>query len=496
MKLDIQKFAVSKSTSFSESNLNTTNNTSSLTITIYFSAGNNVTYFSSATLYCTCNGVTQSASVSHPKGGSVTKSFTFNNIQHNANGTKTVSWSWNCNTGTSVLGNISDSGTKALTTLHKPPLVTGYTITETNQDLIDIGIADNVFVANLSKKSVNITYTLYDNATLLRASVYNSTNQNYLSNTLPVLMDFTQNTLYTTEDGVPIYVRITDNKNSATYYSNNGVTSGRINPDFYNYINYVPISLTSSTTIAKRLGQISGRVGLNINGVYYNGVIGNVDQTSYKPIIKYKFWKYGDSEPSTYAYTIPANDITISNGTFSVSDYDIGSTIETDTNYFDPEFAYRIKIYVEDNITNTESNELQIQVGEPVWSEYPNRVDFKRITIGGYDVLESGIDNGVYYEKRADGVAICYGSVNIKNADSRSQGGLTYYTGAANIDLPITYTNTNNMICFSNVALANMNRFAQSYASVSSTSQIVVSYANTTQNETRLVMYLVIGKWL
>lgn len=115
MKLDIQKFAVSKSTSFSESNVSIENNTSSLTITIYFSANNSVTYFTNTPLYCTCNGVTQSARVSHSKGGSVTKSFTFNNIKHDNDGSKTVSWSWNCDTETSVLGNISDSGTRTLT---------------------------------------------------------------------------------------------------------------------------------------------------------------------------------------------------------------------------------------------------------------------------------------------------------------------------------------------------------------------------------------------
>ena len=122
MKLDIQRFAVTKNTTFSESNVSIENNTSSLTITINFSANNNVTYFSNETLYCTCNGVTKNVKVSHPKSGSVTKSFTFNNIQHNNDGTKSVSWSWNCNTGTSVLGNISDSGTK---TLQKIPRASG-----------------------------------------------------------------------------------------------------------------------------------------------------------------------------------------------------------------------------------------------------------------------------------------------------------------------------------------------------------------------------------
>lgn len=115
MKLNIQRFAVSKSTSFSESNVSIQNNTSSLTITIYFSPNNDKTFFSSATLYCTCNGVEQSKKVSLSKGGSVSASFTFNNIKHNNDGTKSVSWNWNCNTGTSVLGNISDSGSRNLT---------------------------------------------------------------------------------------------------------------------------------------------------------------------------------------------------------------------------------------------------------------------------------------------------------------------------------------------------------------------------------------------
>jgi len=119
MKLNIQLFAASKSTTFTESNLSTANNTSTLKITIYFSANNTSTWFSSETLYCTCNGVTKSANVAHSKGGSVTKSFTFDNIAHNSDGTKSVSWSWNCNTGTQGLGNISDSGTKTLTRINR-----------------------------------------------------------------------------------------------------------------------------------------------------------------------------------------------------------------------------------------------------------------------------------------------------------------------------------------------------------------------------------------
>lgn len=107
--------AVIKTTTFSESNISVANNTSSLTINIHFSANNQQTWFEKATLSCTCNGSTKTKTVSHSIGGSVSTSFTFSNISHNNDGTKSVNWSWKCPTGTSTLGTISASGTKALT---------------------------------------------------------------------------------------------------------------------------------------------------------------------------------------------------------------------------------------------------------------------------------------------------------------------------------------------------------------------------------------------
>ena len=119
MKLDIQRFANTVTTSFSESNISVPNNTSRLTINIYFSPNNSITWFQSATLYCTCNGVQKSKKVSLSKGGHVDTSFTFDNIKHNSDGSKTVSWSWSCSTGTSVLGDLSRSGTRTLTTINR-----------------------------------------------------------------------------------------------------------------------------------------------------------------------------------------------------------------------------------------------------------------------------------------------------------------------------------------------------------------------------------------
>lgn len=119
MKLNIQKFATyeKKTTTFKENGIDIANNQSDLTITISFYDTQGSAWFGSATLNCTCNGTKKSANVSLSKGGKVTKSFTFENITHNSDGKKSVSWSWSCATGTSNLGTVSDSGTKALTTI-------------------------------------------------------------------------------------------------------------------------------------------------------------------------------------------------------------------------------------------------------------------------------------------------------------------------------------------------------------------------------------------
>lgn len=144
--------AVSKSTTFSESNISIINNTSTLTITVYFSPNNTQTFFYDPTaLNCTCNGVTKTNYVTLQKGGSVTSKFVFENIPHNDDGTKTVSWKWNCNTGTSVLGNISDSGTRALTTI---PRASDLTCSSP----VTMGTTQSV---NVVQKSANFSHILY-----------------------------------------------------------------------------------------------------------------------------------------------------------------------------------------------------------------------------------------------------------------------------------------------------------------------------------------------
>lgn len=145
-------------TTFSEPTLTDamiTGNYSTLTINIYFSANNSDTYFNNRTLSCTCNGSTQTATVSHPKKGSVSHSFTFTNIGHNSDGTKSVSWSWNITTGTSVLGNLSYSGSQALQTI---PRASQPSVTSTS---INLGTTVTVKTNRVSSSFTHtITYSI------------------------------------------------------------------------------------------------------------------------------------------------------------------------------------------------------------------------------------------------------------------------------------------------------------------------------------------------
>ena len=148
MKLNIQLFAADQNTSFSES-VDKVNNRSNLSITITFSANNSSTWFNSKSLNCTCNGEEKSKTVSLSKGGKVSATFTFSNIQHNDDGKKSVSWSWHIATGTSALGTLSDSGTRTLATIPRAS-----DITASNAD---IG-SSTIIVIN--KKASSFTTTI------------------------------------------------------------------------------------------------------------------------------------------------------------------------------------------------------------------------------------------------------------------------------------------------------------------------------------------------
>ena len=403
MKLNIQLFAVSKSTSFSESNLNPTANTSTLNITIYFSPNNSSTYFNSKTLYCTCNGVSQSANVKLSKGGSVSKTFTFDNIEHEIDGSKSVSWSWNISTGTSVLGNLSDSGSYTLTTLHIPPAINSVSFTEQNASLLSVGVSDTQFVNNLSQKQFTANITLSDSATLYAFSISATDLLEQATNIFNIVkpsatdkpsgtgtFSFTR-TLDFDNQEITNYSEVSGKYYSKFKYSiadilNGGITSATQSweqANQYEVIPYFKPTLNSSTTNVKRNGQTSGKAKLTINGTFFNEDVGNTRNTI---TIQYKFWDKTSSESQTL-YTIPNASISVNGNTFSVSNYEIGTIDETATNYFDPDSAYFVQVYVNDTFVSgiNLSTPLSIFKGEAVWTEYLDRVDFKKITINGIE---------------------------------------------------------------------------------------------------------------
>ena len=383
----------------SEVNTNLANNTSQLQVIVQIITGGTsgttyATRSATASHSVTIDGTTYyftTGSYSLIGGQTITLgTVVSNNIVHDSNN-KTISVS--ASSPDLAQGNgygpysASASGTFTLANLHTPPTITGYTITEQNSDLVNAGVANNVFVKNLSVKRFTISATFYDGATHSSSRVWNlmSAQDNVSGSPNIVDFDFTQKELKlydTTSNKAPIVVNVQDSMGGGANKPSSGV-------DLYDTILYDKVTITDADTFVKRYGQLSGRVNVTVKGTYYNGSVGNRNQGgTYKPTIKYKFWKLGTSEPSSYAYTIPAENITINNGTFSVTNYDIGSTTESATNYFDPDYAYRVKFQVSDYFKTEVSSEKPVPVGEATWTEYADRVDFKKITVGGYNPFE------------------------------------------------------------------------------------------------------------
>ena len=111
------------------------------------------------------------------------------------------------------------------------------------------------------------------------------------------------------------------------------------------------------------------------------------------------------------------------------------------------------------------------------------------------EILETGSTSTGRYIKYNDGTVIQWGRVNLTPNESRSQGGLTYYSTSTSVILPIELFTINNASCSSNRQIANMNYFAQSYIAFVNSSTINLSFASTGLNDERIIDWLVIGRW-
>lgn len=278
---------------------------------------------------------------------------------------------------------------------HTAPNNITYTVTEENEKLTALNISNDVFVENLSIKKFLFDYDLYDNATLSRVSIFNGASAVYSSNTNPLIVNLkTQPFPSKNEEGkINIKAKVTDSLEGSSFAEGDGW-------DLYNVIPYTVPNFNEALTTFKRNGQLSGKALINLSGTFFKGQIGNLNQS--KASIKYKFWENLSSvnEPTIYDYIVPDASITYSNNTLSISDLEIGSDDETSNNYFDPKKSYKIKFLIEDNFNIVESNTKSISVGEATWTEYKDRVDFKKVTIQGKDIVSDIIynDNQVLWD--------------------------------------------------------------------------------------------------
>lgn len=317
-------------------------------------------------------------------------------VTHESDGSKRI-WiggSINGPAGTSLAGEGSWGGSWVeLDTLHTSPKLNYVGFTEENNTLLNLGVTDTQFVPYLSKKNISMNITLSDNAIL---SSINWRFRNIELDTLEIvpilapsetppsstdtftytkLVDFTNRNLAYTQVGNKYYSKvgysIIDSMSSSYVTNDSDLTQ-------YEVIPYQLPLLVSTLTTAKRDGQTSGKVNLNVNGTFFNNLIGT---TANEITVKYKFWDKQDTEPSTYI-TIPSSSVTISGNNISVSNYAIGDTDPTASNYFDYQKSYYVKVIIEDITGNigTLNENLSIPKGYAIWSEYIDKVDFYKIT--------------------------------------------------------------------------------------------------------------------
>ena len=328
---------------------------------------------------------------------------------------------------------------------HIAPTNVSYTIEETNQKLINAQLPETTWVKNLSQKKITLSYTLHDNASVEfygyadTYTMYGKKNNPFISTSFDINKDSGTN------NKVTVYGYIEDSLGAI----------GKSNSTRYDFIEYIETSLNESTTRVNRNGQLSGRAKLNIKGSFFNGIIGNKNQSgNYKPTIKYKYWKLNDQEPETFDNIISADNITISNNTFTVNDLEIGSSDETATNHFNPDYAYRVKIYVEDNFTSYTSQEKPIPVGEATWTEYKDRVDFKKITKQGLEILApkvlyenaSGSNSNITLSDNASNYE--YLEIFFRNNDNIYSSVKVYQPNGKKVNLISQYNNGSNTIWF------------------------------------------------
>lgn len=293
-------------------------------------------------------------------------------ITHDADGTKTISCSGYFKDAENSLGNATASGNLTLTPLHKPPEPSINSITETNSVLTGYGITGNKFVAYLSKKQFGISSIKYDGVSITNYTIKNGTNTlTATGEPSTITLDFKNKALALENNKVKIELTAIDSMNSI----------GSTSVEYDNPVLYFPTTVVASSfkSQTKRAGQLTGNITLSANGTYYNGSVGS------QAVSPKVYYRYKEKTASTFnSWTqIADGSVSKNNGNWSTSITLSG---------FNYQKAYDIEVKVSDNVAeanslNVATASTTIPVGEPTWTEYKDRVDFKKLTINKQQIL-------------------------------------------------------------------------------------------------------------
>lgn len=342
------------------------------------------------------------------------------NITHNADGTKSVSFSGSFNP-TAWGYSMGVSGSATLPNLHKPPVINTATMVETNSVLTALNVPDTTVVRYLSKKRITLNVTAFDGATLTYKLRHLNTNytipsSGYQSSNI-FNVDYTQNDIMLTSNNkAPIIQEVKDSLNgTATDYLFVTINNSTQRPDGIPYAK--PTIEKANTSIKRKSGGgttlTDNKAVLNLKAKIYKttaDVIGNSNNIQQ---IGYKIWEQNGSEPSSYTPLTPTID---SSGNVTISNLEITNKDYTKTYYY--------KIIIKDRFGYQDIVEGSLPTGQSVWTEYKDRVDFLNATIGSYPIVESGSNANGNYIKYYDGTMICYKSVTDSVSMTSSWGSL------------------------------------------------------------------------
>lgn len=340
-------------------------------------------------------GNTYTGSISSYNGSSTVTLSSGNNIEipHNTDGTKSISISFSVTDSTGqnyTCGNASASDTMTLTALHKAPTINTATMTETNQAMITLGIPDTTIVPWLSQKRITLSATAYDGATLKYRIRHGFSNY-----ALPSATTFQASNVFNTDyrsneievdqnNKVNILQIVGDNKGAETTdFVLVNISGTNQKPNGIPY--FKPTLEKTSTTIKRKSGGgvnlTDNKAVINVKGLIYKGsdLVGNNNSVKQ---LGYKIWEKGTREPTSYTSltgTLSGNNVTVSNVIINNIDFTK---------------VYNYKIILKDNYDYSYEIEDSVPTGEPIFTEYKDRVDFKKITVGGKEVIPNeGVGN-------------------------------------------------------------------------------------------------------